>query len=213
MQFVISKRGNIVGTTHIEILTCSFFSSPCFLTIEMYKWYWSQLKRKNSPHTSVYSLTLSSCGHSLQHFFYSRESCLCTSYTHMSICNTFLILIYPYTKVPLFLYTVLNSPHHRHRHCHHCRHHPCSPCHRRHPCRLRRHPRCRHHHVPRCGCRLIFLLLCLSPFGVIIAAVAAVVDAVVVIAVITVVAVIAVVLVAPATIAALSAFVITLAVI
>ena len=57
-------------------------------------------------------MTLLLCGHLLHHFFYTRESCLCALYTHMSICVTILILMYPYTEfeLPLFLYIVLNSP-------------------------------------------------------------------------------------------------------
>ena len=68
---------------------------------------------KNSSHPSVYSVIL--LLFIMRSFiapllFYTRESCLCASYTHMSSCITFLILMHPYNELPLFLYIVLNSP-------------------------------------------------------------------------------------------------------
>ena len=66
--------------------------------------------RKNSSHTSVYSVTLCRAVIHCATLFYTRKSCLCALYAHMSICITFLILMYPYTELLLFLYIVLNSP-------------------------------------------------------------------------------------------------------
>ncbi len=42
--------------------------------------------------------------------FYTRETCSYCLCTHVAICITFLILVYPHIELSLFLYLLLNGP-------------------------------------------------------------------------------------------------------